>query len=646
MKLVPAREDKAGSAVSHGKDTTNMLVFFMYSICLSTLIGLLIPSDYVKRAVNDYMWNFRTENLAHYLFISLLISLGFFLVWGGIYYYIAKNKKLVTGVLVSITIFALIDYFVFYRNESLLNNFQYELYSNSFFDGPLNLIVLALAGLLIIIIIRNTNKVFIYIAIPLLLAVVIVCASNMNYIINTNNEYAFTENQRDYPQITLSADKPNVVIIMLDRAVGRVVPYIFSEHSELINQFDGFTWYRNSLSFGQGTNMGIPALYGGYEYTPSQLNNRSNETLRDKHDEALCVMPVIFGENGYSVTILDPAYAGYEYVPDLSIYDDYPYINAYVANEILNPYFNDLADSRAYFFERDFFMFGIRLAAPIGIRDFLYDNGYYNDMNRRLLHDTHFQSIQDISHASGYNLDYLNAYYTLVNLSNITTITTESESGSFVFIDNVSTHEPTILEEPSYTASLVVDNSEYDQQNAARFVQDNIELELYYPEEMGHYQTQVAAYQALGDWFDYLRDQGLYDNTRIIIVSDHGARYWLFGDTNDRDGNSLAICAFNCLFMIKDFNQTGFTTSDVFITNADTPSMAFNNLIADPINPFTNNPIRSNLDETQDFLYFASLIHNVTENNGNAFLPGDWYRYDPSYGDIYNEEAWEYVGYY
>ena len=34
---------------------------------------------------------------------------------------------------------------------------------------------------------------------------------------------------------------------------------------------------------------------------------------------------------------------------------------------------------------------------------------------------------------------------------------------------------------------------------------------------MGYYQTQVAAYQALGDWFDYLRNQGLYDNTRIII---------------------------------------------------------------------------------------------------------------------------------
>ena len=32
----------------------------------------------------------------------------------------------------------------------------------------------------------------------------------------------------------------------------------------------------------------------------------------------------------------------------------------------------------------------------------------------------------------------------------------------------------------------------------------------------------MASYRALGDWFDYLRANNLYDNTRIIIVSDHG----------------------------------------------------------------------------------------------------------------------------
>lgn len=34
----------------------------------------------------------------------------------------------------------------------------------------------------------------------------------------------------------------------------------------------------------------------------------------------------------------------------------------------------------------------------------------------------------------------------------------------------------------------------------------------------------MAAMLRLGEWFDYLREEGVYDNTRIILVSDHGYR--------------------------------------------------------------------------------------------------------------------------
>ena len=57
---------------------------------------------------------------------------------------------------------------------------------------------------------------------------------------------------------------------------------------------------------------------------PYEINARENESLKDKNNEALMVMPVLFMNEGYKVTVCDPPYANYNWVPDLSIFDKYP----------------------------------------------------------------------------------------------------------------------------------------------------------------------------------------------------------------------------------------------------------------------------------------------------------------------------------
>ena len=54
--------------------------------------------------------------------------------------------------------------------------------------------------------------------------------------------------------------------------------------------------------------MGTPALFGGYEYTPVEMNRRDDELMVDKQNEALKVMPVLFAQNGYQVIVCDPPY--------------------------------------------------------------------------------------------------------------------------------------------------------------------------------------------------------------------------------------------------------------------------------------------------------------------------------------------------
>jgi hypothetical protein len=52
----------------------------------------------------------------------------------------------------------------------------------------------------------------------------------------------------------------------------------------------------------------------------------------------------------------------------------------------------------------------------------------------------------------------------------------------------------------------------------------------------------------------------------------------------------------------------------------------------------------SQLYHPQDFLYFSSPLHNPSQNNGNTYAPGEWFTYDPTSGDIYDQSAWGYYG--
>ena len=179
----------------------------------------------------------------------------------------------------------------------------------------------------------------------------------------------------EQPHFTLSKTGKNVVVFMLDRAIGPYVPYIMNEKPELMQKFDGFTYYENTISHGGYTNFGTPVLFGGYEYTPVEMNTRDSETLVSKQNEALKVMPVLFDQNGYKVTVCDAPYANYQWIPDLSIYDDYPNIEKYITENKFNE-----VGSEATAFKKDlrnFFCYGLMKTSPFALQHFEYDHGNY-----------------------------------------------------------------------------------------------------------------------------------------------------------------------------------------------------------------------------------------------------------------------------
>ena len=222
----------------------------------------------------------------------------------------------------------------------------------------------------------------------------------------------------------------------------------------------------------------------------------------------------------------------------------------------------------------------------------------------------------------------------------MTTVNDNSE-GCFMFLNNNAAHSPNLMDESDYSLSFNVDNTEFDTENVSRFELDGNIFPYDDVINMGHYQSNVASYLALADWFDYLRECGVYDNTRIIIVADHGGQMYLGPDTVSDEG--FISSRFNPVLLVKDFDAHGFEVSNEFMTNAETPYIATYGIIDDPVNPFTGNPIRTIADLDEDILITNSANHSIVANSGNTFLPDGWYRLNDREHPL-DYHSWEYMG--
>ena len=322
----------------------------------------------------------------------------------------------------------------------------------------------------------------------------------------------------EMPVIPLSKDGYNVIVIMLDRSLGTQVPYIFNEKPELKETFDGFTVYPNTISYGPYTLLGSPALYGGYEYTPEAINARDDMTIEEKHNEALRVMPVLFGEEGYTVTVCDPSHAGFKWTPDLSIYDDHPEFNCYNTDGMFN-YFEGSSDDTALLTaarvgeirNRNFFFFSLMKISPLLLQDTIYDGGLYNESVKATDGSDNSnavtalaQSAYSISTSSGYDLDFLNACAVLENLPKITVIN-EGPENTFLMMANKTAHSPCLLQEPDYVPAMTVDNTAYDTDMVSRYTIDGVTMEMSDVSQVTHDQANMASFIELGKWVDSMR---------------------------------------------------------------------------------------------------------------------------------------------
>ena len=604
-------------------------LFVCGCVFLAVLTGMLIPSAVIVSSPLEFI---RVENyyspLRHVLNASLL-SFGFFVIWLGVFYYMFKDrgKRVMSAIVWVLSGIFIVNYMFFIPETGLLSIelcFEEGLMSTVEMI-ILNLAVLVVLTLLMVLVFRKKERIALWMTVLMAVSVLGMSVYNISQINTALADYRQTgqrDTDNERAHFTLSKNGNNVVIIMLDRAVNRYLPYIMEEHPELKEQLKGFVYYPNTVSFGGYTNFCTPSLFGGYEYTPWQLNARSDMLLEDKQNEALKVLPLLFRNAGYRVTVCDPPYAGYSWVPDISIYDGEEGITAYLTES--GQFASNTGEVLDQIWQRNFFCYSIVKCSPLALQPALYDSGYYCEAN--------------YSHTA---FDY--SYAVLKSLPEMTRFS-DGDENTFLLLSNSTTHEPVILSadlEPATHWSYSVN----DEQDLIRRDAKGNEIVLRSETIRKHYAINEAALVQVGRWLQALQDAGVYDNTRIIIASDHGINLGQFEELMfSVDGTQVDAMFFNPLFLVKDFGATKeLEPKDDFMTNADAPALLVQGLIPEPVlNPITGNPIAvEKYEEKKTPHITTSRAFSVTNNNGTAFFPSLWLSV---HDDILDPANWAVLG--
>ena len=634
-------------------------VFCGSCVLLTVLLGVLIPSAVIGASPGEFVVIRAFQSPLRYVLFSAVTATGTFLIWFMLLFRLSseKGRRRLAAFFAAASAAGIADYLFFgkgYGNLSPALKYDIPL-SVPLSEGLLNLgAVLALTGL-VLFLWKKRKDILKLTGLAACISLCVLSALNIHGIREESaalKAAADRETEKETPSFTLTREGKNVVVIMLDRCISGFIPYILEENPEIAEQLRGFTYYPNTLAFGRNTNVCTPSLYGGYEYRPFEMDKRTDLGLPEKQNEALKVLPVLFSENGWEVTVCDPPYAGYLWIPDLSIYDGYPAIRRFNTHAA----FLDGTESARKMdrtLSRNLFCYSVFRAAPVLLQGEIYDGGRYNEAEARTFapgeeYGAVFQPESELR-STGLSEEFLKAFTALQHLPDMTEIAEEqdgkpSPEQTFLILSNTTTHDVTLLQEPEFEPRPMVDNTAYEEAHRVRTSAQGGRLELKTLEQMEHYQSDTAALIQLGKWFDFLRENGVWENTRVIVVSDHG---WELGLNHVLTGaaegeNALTpydgVMAYNALMMIKDFGEgEAFRTDPSFMTIADTPSEALRGLIENPVNPFTGNPISESAKSDPE-QYVMLTDWRIAENHGTQY--SDPIRLTLKNGYLFDESNW------
>lgn len=399
----------------------------------------------------------------------------------------------------------------------------------------------------------------------------------------------------------------NIVLFMVDGSMSGYLPDIFQKTPSLLRTYSGFTWYSNTVSTGNRTINGLPAIFGGFDYTVSEINKREGP-LADKVNQAYSLYPDNFPRHGYSVLYSDPFWYGFQRRGDCKMFEEQN--NGRCINQIdnvgrlqteaINATQKDRLHNGLF---KQYLAMSLFRAAPAFLKGIIYGKGDWMGWSYS------WKRKED---------KFLTNYYALKTLPDYSS--TNSPGNTLTVIVNNITRATLLLGEdcrPDQDSS--VSQSDLDK------YQDRETVEVF--------QTMHCAIKEIGNYLDWFKANGIYENTMFVLVSDHGWKSHnpLLQSDPDQTTHSM----FQNLLMIKPFGATGDPVeSREFISTANVPGILCEN-IGGCFDSHTGRTVKAKKLEGPVLLH--STPWNPDGQDGDKFVIEQLYRVEK---DITKAENW------
>ena len=517
-------------------------------------------------------------------------------------YFISRGenaKRIVLNVFTFLLVYLVINYFIYGTVDAVMNNmlvYEHDIFERNYdeFDYVYSVIIIIIS-IFISIFLSKCEKLRKDLVTIILICIVlfsvfkaIIVHQQTDPVVKNYGKMQMWTSDEIKPIYNFSKNKQNVVVFMVDRFTGKYFEQVIRNYPALKKKFNGFTFYPNTLAFGPQTTSGSPGLFGGYEYIPSESDKRTEELVVDKHNEALKVMPKIFGDNNFDVVASNLPEVNYQDPKRKNPFTD---LKNFKIRSYVGRIKDDIIDDSIvkvqtiHFIQYPFMMF-----LPLFLRKPIYSDGNYF-----------------IRIGYPYTLSFLNYLVAFRHMDKMTSVS-NTDRNQAIIINNEMTHEQQILSYPDF--EVIKDKEVAADVKNTQIVATTSDIDYYnrwnyHMVDYAYYDSCVRATIDLGNWLDYLRKLGVYDNTRIIITSDHGLPPYAATEKTFKTIRCyeskykypkpeilLSTLSYNPVMLYKDFKSKGaLKISNSFMTNADTPYLAMKGIIKNIKNPYTGNPI-------------------------------------------------------
>ncbi len=416
--------------------------------------------------------------------------------------------------------------------------------------------------------------------------------------------------------IRLSKTQPNVLIIFLDRFMGTYVEDILRAEPTLATRLSGFVWYPRTVSAGENSIAGLHPLLGGYDYLPVAMNTR-DRPLRDLSVEAYSILPYNFAKRGFDVNFINPKGLGFTMAGDCQFLQfervNCTHIPQSVAKKVADEMGFPLTDLAKSNYAELLSLLSAMRSAPYLTKEIILRRGPWRPY---------------LDHSAG------TTFREWAELRSWPAISaTDSVVPTMNFISNILAHEPYYMGEDC-------------KPQRDRFVVSQAEVRRRGHKSLFSLQHAIGARCVLlsvADYLDFLKAAGVYENTRIVIVSDHG----IVGQVEDHSSRAVAgrtqanmYVRTRSVLLVKPRNAAGpLTISEEFMPNAAVPEIVCSE-ISGCVNPYLDNKPILTMGRDDPF-YVSRVPWQFNEQNPRSFVIKE--QYTLSGRDPFDAAGWKRV---